>query len=122
MKDVFLRRAERGAYIIPMLLHDTRSPVAVKAVLLDISAKGVRCFTNDRRLLLMSDEVLYDKAFRLEFDFFDVDTSRLTGRVVNLRQGKHARYERQLGLEFANITPTQARDINRAIAASMAKA
>ena len=122
MKDVFLRRADRGAYVIPMLLHDTRSHVVVKAVLLDISAKGLRCFTNDRRLLLMSEEILYEKAFRLEFDFFDVDTTKLEAKVVNLRQGKHATFERQLGLEFVSITPTQARDINRAVAASTAKA
>ena len=120
MKDVFLRRAERGAYVIPMLLHDTKSHVVVKAVLIDISAKGLRCFTNDRRLLLMSEDILYDKIFRLEFDFFEVNTSGLEGRVVNLRQGKHAQYERQLGLEFARISLTQARDVNRAIAASTA--
>ena len=68
----------------------------------------------------MSEEILYDKSFRLEFDFFDVDTSGLEGRVVNLRKGKNAQYERQLGLEFVKISPTQARDVNRAIAAAAA--
>ena len=52
MKDVFLRRAERGRYVIPILLRDTRSQAVIKAVVLDLSAKGLRCLTNDRRLLL----------------------------------------------------------------------
>lgn len=115
MKDVFLRRAERGQYIIPALLKDPKSKVAVKAVLLDLSAKGLRCVTNDRRLLLMGEDVLMEKVFSLEFDFFDVDTRGLEGRVAHVRPGKHAAYERQLGIAFTRISATQARDINRAV-------
>ncbi len=120
MKDVFLRRADRGAYIIPMLLHDTRSHVVIKAVILDISSRGVRCFTNDRRLLLMSEEILREKSFRLEFDFVGVDTIGLEGKVVHIRPGKNPRYERQLGIGFTQISPVMARDINRTISADEA--
>lgn len=117
MKDVLLRRADRGSWIIPMLLHDTKSHAVIKAVLLDISAKGLRCFTNDRRLLLISENVLRDKRFRLEFDFFDLNTAGLEGQVVHIRPGKHARHERQLGIAFKAIPPVLARDLNRAIQA-----
>lgn len=122
MKDAFLRMADRGCYIIPMLLRDTRSPVILKAVLLDLSAKGLRCFSNDRRILIMSEDVFLDKTFGLEFDFFGVDTRGIEGRVAHLRPGKHPQFERQIGLSFTRITPMQARDINRAIASAGAPA
>ncbi len=115
MKDVLLRRAERGNHIIPMLLHDVRSHVVIKAVLLDISAEGLRCFSNDRRLMLIRDEALYDKVFRLEFDLQDLNSGNLEGRVVNIHPGKEPNYERRLGILFTNISPIMARDINRIV-------
>ena len=122
MKDVFLRRSERGAYIIPMLLKDTRFTVTIKAVLLDIGAKGLRCFSNDRRLRLIPERTLYDKTFRMEFDFFDVDTTGLEGQVVNVHPGKREGYERRLGIVFTNIRPIVARDLNRVVVADAANA
>ena len=115
MKDVFLRRSERGAYIIPLLLHDLRSPVVLKAVLLDISARGLRCISNDRRLMLISEDVLHGKTFRMEFDFLDVNTVGLEGRVVTVHPGKQPRYERKIGIRFTRISPITARDINRVV-------
>ncbi len=122
MKDVFLRRSERGAYIIPMLLHDLRSHVVLKAVLLDISAKGLRCFSNDRRMMLIPEEVLYEKTFRMEFDFLDVNTADLEGQVVNIHPGKQPRHERKIGIMFTNISPIVARDINRIVVIDAANA
>ena len=58
-----------------------------------------------------------DKTFRLEFDFFGLDTTGLEGRVVHIRAGKHPRYERQMGIAFEKISYQIARDINRAILA-----
>ena len=120
MKDVFLRRSEREPYIIPLLMRDTRSHVVIKAVILDISAKGLRCLSNDRRMMLTPEDALYDKTFRLEFDFRDVDTRELEGRVVDVRPGKRPQYERKLGVAFTNIAPIPARDINRVVVADAA--
>jgi len=107
------RRLPRGNYVIPCLLHDTETQVYLKAVMLDISASGCRVFTNDRRVRLMQTDRLKGKTFRVAFDYYDVDTENIEGKVVNVHPGKDPNYERQLGLVFTTIDPDAARAINR---------
>lgn len=106
-------RLPRGEYLIPCLLADTDTSVHIKAVILDLSGSGCRVFTNDKRVRVMETGRLLGETFRIDFDFYDVDTGEIQATVRNVRPGKNPLYERQLGLEFTDISPEARRDINR---------
>jgi c-di-GMP-binding flagellar brake protein YcgR len=108
-------RLPRGFYVIPCLLHDKATKVHIKGVILDLSATGCRVFTNDKRVRVMDAKRLMSKTFDIEFDFHDVDTGGIEGRVRRVMPGKDPLSERQLGLEFTEITQLVKRDINRGV-------
>ena len=116
------RRLPRGSYVIPCLLRDTETNVYLKCVLLDISAKGCRVFTNDRRVRVMAETKLIGKQFQIEFDFYDVMTDGIKGRVANVHPGKDPELERQLGLEFVDIDAAAKREINRYVSRDTVRA
>jgi c-di-GMP-binding flagellar brake protein YcgR len=109
------RQFPRANYIIPCLLKDTETNVYLKAVMLNLSATGCRIFTNDKRVRIMGHERLIGKTFRIEFDFYDVATDGIEGKVLHVKPGKDAVNERQLGIEFTEIDAITRRDINRAV-------
>ena len=109
------RKYTRGRLIIPALLKDKDSNIEIKAVILDISATGLRMVTNDKRMRLTEKNVLMEKNFAVEFDFFDIDTEGIEGRIANVKDGQRHEYEKQVGIEFTKIDQTVARDINRKV-------
>ena len=60
-------RGERGAYLIPLVLHDASSTISIKGVIINLSATGCRVLTNDRRLRLIDPKVIVGKPFLLDF-------------------------------------------------------
>ena len=113
--DEMERKYKRGRLILPALLKDTASTVMIKAVILDISKTGLRLVTNDKLLRMTEENVLKEKTFHIQFDFFDIDTSHIEGRIANVTPGERHEYEKQLGVEFTKIEPEVARDINRIV-------
>lgn len=109
------RKHKRSQLIIPALLRDKDSSVVIKVVILDISKKGMRMLTNDKLVRMTDAPTLKKKTFLIDFDFFDLDTSGIEGRIVNVKKGAHHQYEKQVGVEFTKIDPDIARDINRII-------
>lgn len=109
------RKYKRGKLIIPALLRDKNSSVVIKAVILDVSATGLRMVTNDRLMRKTSPEVLMEKTFTVEFDFFDIDTEGIEGKIANVKPGLRHEFEKQIGVEFTRIEKTVARDINRKV-------
>ena len=109
------RKYKRGSLIMPALLKDINSNIVIKAVILDISATGLRVVTNDKLVRMTEPDVLMNKTFFVDFDFFDVDTSGIEGRIANVKTGERHEYEKQLGIEFTKIEKTSARDINRIV-------
>ena len=109
------RKYTRGKLIIPALLKDTVSSTVIKAVILDISATGLRLVTNDKLMRITPENVLMEKIFDIEFDFFDINTEGIQGKIANVKKGLRHEYERQIGLEFTQIDKTIARDINRKV-------
>lgn len=105
------RNKERLSFIIPILLIDEKTKLSFKAVILDVSSKGLRIFSNDKRLLLANESVLKEKIFELEFDFFDVPTNGLKAKVANISPGENSEFERRLGLAFVDVPPEQTRKI-----------
>ena len=110
-----LPKYTRGKLIMPALLKDTKSNIVIKAVILDISAIGLRMITNDKLMRLTPENVLMEKIFDIEFDFFDIDTGHIQGRIANIVPGMRHNFERQLGIEFTQIDKIVARDINRIV-------
>lgn len=108
-------RLPRGNYVIPCLLHDKETNVLLKAVILDLSGTGCRVFTNDRRVVLTDPQELKEKTFIVEFDFHDVDTGGIEGRIRHIHPGHDPLRERQMGLEFTKIPAVARRDINRIV-------
>ena len=109
------RKYARGRLIIPALLKDKDSNIMIKAVILDISATGVRMLTNDKRMRLTDNKVLMEKTFEIDFDFFDIETEGIEGKIANVKDGLRHENEKQLGIEFTKIDKTVARDINRKV-------
>jgi len=108
-------RLPRGLYVIPCLLHDKATKVHIKGVILDLSGTGCRVFTNDKRVRVMDSKRLMSKTFDIEFDFHDVDTDGIEGRVRRVQPGKDPINERRFGIEFTAITQLAKRDINRGV-------
>ncbi len=113
--EEFGRKYQRGKLVIPALLKDKNSQIIIKAVILDISAKGLRLLTNDKLFKMADPNVLMQKTFDIDFDLFDLNTEGIEGKIVNLKPGLRHQYERQIGLEFTKIEPDLARDINRLV-------
>jgi c-di-GMP-binding flagellar brake protein YcgR len=109
------RKYTRGKLIMPALLKDTQSNTVIKAVILDISATGIRLVTNDKLMRITPEDVLMAETFDMEFDFFDINTAGIQGKIANIKKGLRHEYERQIGLEFTHIDKTIARDINRKV-------
>jgi len=105
------RNKQRRNFIIPLLLIDEDTQLTFKAVVLDVSSKGLKAFSNDKRLLLVNEDILKEKTFKLEFDFFDVPTQNLNAKVVNISPGEHPQFERRLGMSFVDIRPELVRTI-----------
>ena len=107
----------RGNYIIPCLLHNLELNhfLNIKAVLLDISGSGCRAFTNDPRVGRLGEELLKGMNFKVEFDFYEIDTNGITGKIVNILPGRNIAYEWKLGIHFTTIKPIIIRDINRRV-------
>lgn len=106
------RFKQRGQFIIPLLLHHKRAKEPIKAVMINISSKGLRAFSNDKRLLMMDEDLLNGREFELEFDFFDIPTQGLVAKVANITPGRNPDFEKQMGLEFVDIDSTLARRID----------
>ncbi len=109
------QREARGRYLIPVLLHDAASMVSIKGVIVNLSATGCRVLTNDPRVRAIEPGVLKTKTFLLDFDFQDLPTAGVEGRVANLADGPDERFDRALGIAFARIDPVLRRDLNRAV-------
>lgn len=105
------RTKERRQFIIPALMKDIRSTLSFKAVMLNISSKGMRVFSNDQRLLLTPEEVIKRKTFELDFDFFNIPMRGVHAQVVNLSPGMNKGFEKQFGLKFTNLDPKVGRQI-----------
>jgi len=108
-------RGERGAYLIPLVLHDASSTISIKGVIINLSATGCRVLTNDRRLRLIDPKVILGKPFLLDFDFHDLPTAGIEGRVMNIRSGPQPRFDRTVGIQFTTIDPILKRDLNRIV-------
>ena len=108
-------RLPRGNYVIPCLLNDKATNVHIKGVILDLSGTGCRVFTNDKRVRVMDPKKLMSKTFGIEFDFHDVETEGIEGRVRRVEPGKDPLSERALGVQFTEISQITRRDINRAV-------
>lgn len=113
------REKKRLKYILPILLIDEDTKMHFKAIILDISSKGLRVFTNDKRILMVKEDILKSKVFKLEFDFFDIDTSELTGKVTNVTEGVNEKYERQMGIAFESIPKLVAMELDEFVYKNM---
>lgn len=110
-------RGERGSYIIPAVLHDANSTTSLKGVIINLSATGCRVLTNDRRLRCIDPRLVIGKTFLLDFDFHDLPTSGIEGRVANIQVGPSKEFDRTLGIQFTKIDPLVKRDLNRIVLA-----
>ena len=113
------RKFHRGKLVIPALLRDLDSDVEILAVILDISATGMRVVTNNRVVMMTEPDVLKQKKFRILFDFFDIDTSEIYGKIIHIKPGIREQYEKQLGIEFTQIQKEVSRDINRHVLSNL---
>jgi hypothetical protein len=69
----------------------------------------------------MDPAVVVGKTFLLDFDFRDLPTAGIEGRVANVRPGPLAAFDRALGIEFTKIDPLLKRDLNRLVLADKAR-
>jgi hypothetical protein len=77
--------------------------------------------TNDRRLRRMAPNVVIGKTFLLDFDFHDLETTGIEGRVANIQPGPLKSFDRTLGIHFTKIDPIVKRDVNRIVLADKAR-
>ena len=114
------RRIPRGRFVIPCVLHDADSKQQIVAAILDLSADGCRVICNDSSLT--GDETeLIGKLYRIEFEFFNVDTKDISAKVLRAHRGSDEAHERQLGLQFTDIDPEVARQIGHIVVQNRSK-
>jgi hypothetical protein len=105
------RGKDRHKFIIPLNLVDVDTHLKFKVVILNVSAQGLLVFTNDKRFLMASEDILISKIFDLDFDFFHFDTKGLKACIRNITVGENEKFERKLGLEFVDLDPKFARKL-----------
>ncbi len=108
-------RGERGAYLIPLVLHDANSTISIKGVIINLSATGCRVLTNDRRLRITDPKRIVGKIFLLDFDFHDLETGGIEGKIMNVKPGPLPKFDRTVGIQFTTIDPLVKRDLNRIV-------
>lgn len=116
-----MKERNRGDYLLPLLFFvaDVRSHF--RGVVININPEGLAVVCNDRRFLELaaapSVAGLFENVFVLEFNFFDLDTSGITGTIQKIRPGLFKGYELLIDFRFVKIDPITKRDINRIIQA-----
>lgn len=105
------RLKDRHKFIIPLNLIDHDTELVFKAVILNLSAKGLLCFSNDKRFLMADEKIIKEKTFDLDFDFFHFKTKGIKARVRNISLGDNEEFERKMGLEFIDIDKIFARQL-----------
>lgn len=111
----------RGDYLLPVLFYEADIRHHFRGVVININPDGLTIVCNDRRFIEVagtaSSNVLFDSEFVLEFDFFDLDTTGISGTLQKIRPGLFKGYELLLDMRFRKIDPITRRDINRIIQA-----
>jgi hypothetical protein len=117
-----IRKAERIRLTLPLLMRDPCRVTPYKAVVLDVSSRGIRGITNDRSFINIPLDQLRKIEFTLDFDFFDVPTMNIKGKVLHVRPTRYHPYEITLGIQFTSIPREAATLLNRKILALEATA
>lgn len=104
---------KRGDYLLP--LNFSSGEMSFRGVIVNINPEGVAVVTNDRRFLKVQNTVIHDREFKLEFNFFDLNTDDICARIQKIRPGLFKGYELTIDFYFSRIATVTKRDINRII-------
>lgn len=108
---------KRGDYLLPMVFFEKDIYFHFRAVILNINPEGCLAVTNDRTFLEQPEQEMQQKDFVLQFNFFDLDTRDIKGRIQRIRPGLFKGHEVTLDFRFTTINTITRRDINRIIQA-----
>ena len=111
----------RGDYLLPLLFFEADIRHHFRGVVININPDGLSVVTNDQRFLEIAGTAppagFFSSVFELEFSFFDLDTSGITGSIHKIRPGLFKGYELLVDFRFTSIDPITRRDINRILQA-----
>ncbi len=108
---------KRGDYLLPMIFFERDVRVHFRGVIINITPEGITVVSNDHHILDIDSKILMDKEFFLEFNFFSMDTEKITGVINKVRPGLFKGHEITMEFTFTDIDFITKRDINRTLQA-----
>ena len=78
-------------------------------------AEGASVKAVNDRTSAVDTKVIVGKNFLLDFDFHDLETAGIEGKIMNVRPGPLPKFDRTVGIQFTTIDPLVKRDLNRIV-------